>query len=97
MAVIPITRGAAPAQPAQAQPSETAMLMALAEMHKQGRFDPPNQQLALATGDREQGPGGKSPLQLPFDPMVEQNLKLHGLTDDPAARSEAYKRHVPKD
>ena len=41
MAVIPITRGAAPAQPAQAQPSETAMLMALAEMHKQGRFAPP--------------------------------------------------------
>ncbi len=40
MAVIPITKG----QPSPAQggaaPSETSMLMALAEMHKQGRFKP---------------------------------------------------------
>lgn len=40
MAVVPMVRGQAqaPAQ-AQQQPSETALLMALAEMHKQGRFD----------------------------------------------------------
>ena len=32
----PSSQGAAPAQP---PPSEAALLMALAEMHKQGRFD----------------------------------------------------------
>lgn len=38
MAVVPITKNSPP--PAQAAPPEAALLMALSEMHKQGRFKP---------------------------------------------------------
>lgn len=39
--IIPITKGqqTAPGAPAQGMPSETNLLMALATMHSQGRFD----------------------------------------------------------
>lgn len=39
--IIPITKGqqTAPGAPAQGMPSETNLLMALATMHGQGRFD----------------------------------------------------------
>lgn len=38
MAVVPITKNFPP--PSQVVPPEPALLMALAEMHKQGRFKP---------------------------------------------------------
>lgn len=41
MPVIPITKGTKPSSPQAQQPSETSLLMALAEMHKQGKFAPP--------------------------------------------------------
>ena len=39
--IIPITKGqqTAPGAPAQGMPSETNLMMALATMHEQGRFD----------------------------------------------------------
>lgn len=39
--IIPITKGqqTAPGAPTQGMPSETNLLMALATMHEQGRFD----------------------------------------------------------
>lgn len=39
--IVPITPGmaSAPGAPAQAMPSQSNLLMALTEMHKQGRFD----------------------------------------------------------
>ena len=42
--IIPITKGqaTAPGAPAQGMPSETNLLMALATMHEQGRFDSPD-------------------------------------------------------
>lgn len=40
--VVPISPGAKPNAPAQAQPSQTDLLMALSEMQKQGRFDQPS-------------------------------------------------------
>ena len=42
--IIPITKGqqTAPGAPSQAMPSETNLLMALATMHEQGRFDKTN-------------------------------------------------------
>ncbi len=39
--VVPISKTPQGSAPAQAQPSQTDLLMALAEMKKQGRFDPP--------------------------------------------------------
>lgn len=43
--IIPMTKGKAPTQPQpQAQPSEADLLMALAEMHKQGRIPKPEPQ-----------------------------------------------------
>jgi hypothetical protein len=39
--IVPTTPGmTTPGAPAQPMPSETNLLMALAEMHKQGRFNP---------------------------------------------------------
>jgi hypothetical protein len=40
MPVVPITKNQ-PSAPAQPMPSEPALLMALAEMHRQGRFEKP--------------------------------------------------------
>ena len=42
--IIPITKGqaTAPGAPTQGMPSETNLLMALATMHEQGRFDEPS-------------------------------------------------------
>lgn len=54
----------------------------------------PYQRMALAP---KPGGGGEGPLQLPFDPEVELNLKTWGLTKDKGARDEAYKRHTPKE
>lgn len=61
-----------------------------------GQPQPQQQQSYFAGGEVPNGGGGgDGPLQLPFDPDVEQNLGLHGLKNDPAARKDAYKRHTP--
>lgn len=39
--IVPFAKGQAKGQPAQAQPSETDMLMALATMHSMGRIPKP--------------------------------------------------------
>ena len=39
--VVPFAPGQKPSAPAQPMPSQTDLLMALAEMHKQGRFKSP--------------------------------------------------------
>lgn len=39
--VIPMSQGQKPNAPAQVMPSQTDLLMALATMHKDGRFTPP--------------------------------------------------------
>ena len=51
--IIPITKGqaTAPGAPTQGMPSETNLLMALATMHEQGRFQ--------VAGDVVQGPSQK--------------------------------------
>lgn len=38
--VVPMSPGQKPNAPAQAMPSQTDLLMALATMHKDGRFNP---------------------------------------------------------
>ena len=68
----------------------------LAVMAKKIGGQPQQQQGFLAGGPVGGGGGGDSaPLQMPFDPEVEQNLGTWGLKNDQAARKDAYKKHTP--
>ena len=62
--IVPFAKGQAQQAPAQAQPSETDMLMALAVMHAQGRFDqdrPPGSiQTISKSSDKWQDPRTKA-------------------------------------
>ena len=79
--IVPFTKGqqTAPGAPAQGMPSETNLLMALATMHEQGRFDQPNTQVADATdipkpvedilGAHAQGKASNADVRRVLDPM----------------------------